>query len=171
MKYFKNIDDLNNALNIDSKHPLIDIQRYEDIIHKIPLKTDTIVYGFYKISFVKNFNGFMQFGKTKFTGKNGILYFITPGEKYSCTSTSQWEGYQILIHEDIFKNYLTGKNINIYNFFSYDVNESLLLTNEEENTICFLMQEAWNELNGQKDDFSIPIVLSYISTLLNMSEA
>ena len=49
MKYFENINDLNDALKINSKHPLIDIQRYEDIIHKIPLKTDPIIYGFYKI--------------------------------------------------------------------------------------------------------------------------
>ncbi len=32
------------------------------------------------------------------------------------------------------------------------------------------MSESWDELNYKKDDFSIPIVLSYISILLNTSE-
>ena len=32
MKYFENINDLNEYYNVDSKHPLIDIRRYADII-------------------------------------------------------------------------------------------------------------------------------------------
>ncbi len=170
MNFFENINDLNKYFKIESQHSLIDIRRYEDIIPLIPMKIDPVISGFYKISFVQNFNGFMQFGTTKFSGTNGILYFVTPGQKYSCTSTKPWNGYQILIHPDIFKNHLTEKNIDAYNFFSYDVNESLLLTKDEENTVSFLMNEAWNELNNKKDDFSMPIILSYISILLNTSE-
>ena len=170
MKYFENISNVNEYLKIDSKHPLIDIRRYADIMPLIPMKSESIIFGFYKISFVRNFNGFMQFGEKKLTGKNGVLYFVAPEQEYSCTSTVPWEGYQILIHPDIFKDYLTGKNIDAYNFFSYDVNESLLLTEEEENTVSVLMNEAWNEFNNMNDDFSIPIILSYISTLLNTSE-
>ena len=62
------------------------------------------------------------------------------------------------------------KNINSYNFFSYDVNESLLLTEEEEKNLSFLMNKAWDELNNKNDNFSIQITLSYISLLLNISE-
>jgi len=170
MKFFENINNLNEYFNIESRHPLIDIRRFEDLRSLIPMKTEPTVYGFYKISFIQNFNVFMKQGKTKFNGKNGILYFVTPGQKYSCTSTVPWEGYQILIHPDIFKKHLTEKNINAYSFFSYDVNESLLLTKEEENTASFLMNESWDELNNKNDNFSIPIVLSYISILLNTSE-
>jgi AraC family transcriptional regulator, transcriptional activator of pobA len=170
MKFFKTINNLNEYFNIESRHPLIDIRRYSDIIPLIPKKIEHPVFGFYKISFIQNFDGFMQYGESKFNGTNGILYFVTLGQKYSCTSTKPWDGYQILIHPDIFKNHLTEKNIEAYNFFSYDVNESLLLTQEEENTISFLMNESWNELNNKNDDFSIPIILSYISILLNTSE-
>jgi len=170
MKYFENINDLTEYYKVNLKHPLIDIRRYADIIPLIPIKIEPVILGFYKIAFIKNFNGYMEYGKTKFSGTNGVLYFVEPGQTYSCTSTEPWEGYQILVHPDIYKNYLSEKNINTYNFFSYDVNESLLLTEEEENTISFLMNQAWNELNNKKDDFSIPIVLSFISTLLNISE-
>jgi len=133
----KNSNNLNEYLNIESRHPLIDIRRFEDIIPLIPMKSEQAIFGFYKISFIKNFIGFMQYGKTKFNGTNGVLYFVAPGQKYSCTSTEPWDGYQILIHPDIFNSHLTEKNITAYSFFSYDVNESLLL-NEEE-TINFLM--------------------------------
>jgi len=135
MKYFENINDVNDYYKVDSKHPLIDIRRYEDVIPSTPVKTEPVIFDFYKISFVKNFNGYMKYGNTKYTDSNGILYFLEPGQQYSCTSTKLWEGYQILVHPDIYKNHLSKQNINSYNFFSYDVNESLLLTDEEKNYI------------------------------------
>ena len=170
MKYFENIVDVNEYFEIKSKHPLIDIRRYSDIIPSTPNKFEPVIFDFYKISFVKNFNGYLQYGKTKFSGKNGVLYFVEPGQQYSCTSTKPWEGYQILIHPDIYKNYLSEKNINAFSFFSYDVNESLLLTEQEENTVSLLMSQALDEMENMKDDFSIPIILSYINTLLVTTE-
>jgi AraC-like DNA-binding protein len=50
------------------------------------------------------------------------------------------------------------------------VNESLLLNKEEELLVSNLMQMMWHEFHSQKDPFSIPIVLSHISTLLNLTD-
>ena len=83
MKYYETIKEINDHFKLDTKHPLIDIRKYSDIIAEMPLEINPFVCGFYKISFVKNFDGFMQFDKTKITGKNGILYFVAPGEKFS----------------------------------------------------------------------------------------
>ncbi len=170
MKHFSNIQKLTQFYNIDSKHPLIDIQKYEDAKRENIIKNEPIVFDFYKISFVNNFNGYIQIGDTKFEGKNGILHFIEPGQIYTCNSTNPWEGFQILIHPDIFKNYFSHKSINLYDFFSYNVNESLLLNKEEGILVNNIMQMAWNEFHNQKDKFSIPIILSHISTLLNLTE-
>ncbi len=170
MKHFKDIQNLSNFYNVDIKHPLIDIQKYEDAKSENLIKNEPISFDFYKISFVKNFNGFIQIGNTKFDGENGILHFVEPRQVYTCNSTSKWKGYQILIHPKIFNDYLSHKNINSYDFFSYEVNESLLLTKEEENLVNHLMEMAWNEFHNKKDTFSIPIILSYISTLLNLTE-
>ena len=170
MKYFENIIDVNDYFKIESKHPLIDIRRYSDIIPAIPNTIEPMIFDFYKISLITNFNGYLQYGKTKFTGGDGVLYFVEPGQQYSCNSTNLWDGFQILIHPDIYKKHLSEKSIQTYSFFSYDVNESLLLTREEEESVSYLMNEAWNEMNKLKDDFSIPIILSYIATLLNKSD-
>jgi AraC-like DNA-binding protein len=170
LKHFSNIQKLTQFYNIDSKHPLIDIQKYEDAKRENIIKNEPIVFDFYKISFVNNFNGYIQIGDTKFEGKNGILHFIEPGQIYTCNSTNPWEGFQILIHPDIFKNYFSHKSINLYDFFSYNVNESLLLNKEEGILVSNIMQMAWNEFHNQKDKFSIPIILSHISTLLNLTE-
>jgi hypothetical protein len=76
LKHFNKIQDLNNFYNIDIKHQLIDIQKYEDARKENIIKNEPIIFDFYKISFVKNFNGFIQIGNTKFEGKNGILHFL-----------------------------------------------------------------------------------------------
>lgn len=170
MKHFKNIQNLSRHYNADPRHPLIDIQKYEDIKDKAAIIREPIVFDFYKISFVKNFNGYIQIGEVKFEGDYGILHFIEPGQIYTCNSTNPWKGFEILIHPDIFKKHFSHKEINTYDFFSYEVNESLLLTEEEKVLIGNIMEMAWNEFYNGKDTFSIPIILSYISTLLNLTE-
>lgn len=170
MKHFKNIQNLKEYYDVALKHPLIDILRYEDTRSINYIKHEPISFDFYTISFVNNFNGYIQFGDTKFTGKNGVLYFIEPHQKYTCNSTNPWNGYHILIHPNIFKKYFSYKEIGTYDFFSYQANESLLLTEQEEQVVDNILSMAYNEFNKQNDDFSIPIILSYISTLLNLAD-
>jgi len=170
MKHFENIQNLSNYYDVDLKHPLIDIQKYEDANSESLIKNEPIIFDFYKISFVKNFNGYIQIGDTKFEGNNGILHFVEPGQTYTCNSTNPWKGFQLLIHPDIFKKHFSHKEINTYDFFSYEVNESLLLTEQEEKLVEGIMDMAYSEFNNEKDTFSIPIILSYIGTLLNLTE-
>jgi len=170
LKHFKNIQNIREFNNVDIKHPFIDILKYEESSNEKLIKNEPIIFDFYKISFVKNFNGFIQIGNTKFEGENGVLHFVEPKQVYTCNSTNPWKGFEILIHSDIFKKHFTHKKINTYDFFSYEVNETLLLTKEEEKLVSNLMEMAWSEFNNKKDNFSIPIILSYISTLLNLSE-
>ncbi|CAA6798429.1 MAG: Unknown protein [uncultured Aureispira sp.] len=170
MKHFKDIKSLSKIYDIDLKHSYIDIQKYEDVNRKKLIKNKPISFDFYKISFVKNFNGFIQIDNTKFDGENGVLHFVEPSQVYTCNSTNPWKGYQILIHADIFKEHFAHKKISTYDFFSYEVNETLLLIQEEENLVNNLMEMAWKEFNTKEDTFSVPIILSYISTLLNLTE-
>ncbi len=169
MKHFNDIQNLSDFYNVDLKHPLINIIKYEEAKSDNVIKNVPISFDFYKISFVKNFNGFIQIGNTIFKGDNGVLHFVEPKQVYTCNSTNPWKGYEILIHPDIFNQYFTHKKIDAYDFFSYEANETLLLTKEEKKVVNNLMKMAWKEFNN-RDDFSIPIILSYISTLLNLSE-
>lgn len=169
MKHFKDIQNISEFYDVATKHTLINILNYEEVKSGKVIKNEPISFDFYKISFVKNFNGFIQIGNTKFDGDNGVLHFVEPGQVYTCNSTNAWKGYEILIHPNIFNKHFTHKKISTYDFFSYEVNETLLLTKEEKESVGNLLEMAWKEFNN-KDDFSIPIILSYISTLLNLSE-
>ena len=169
MKHFKDIQNISEFYDVATKHSLITILNYEEVKSGKIIKNEPISFDFYKISFVKNFNGFIQIGNTKFDGDNGVLHFVEPRQIYTCNSTNAWKGFEILIHPNIFNKHFTYKKISTYDFFSYEVNETLLLTKEEKESVGNLMEMAWKEFNN-KDDFSIPIILSYISTLLNLSE-
>jgi AraC-like DNA-binding protein len=168
--HFENINKVSQYYGVDSKHPLIDIQRYEDATEDCIIRNEEITFDFYTISFVRNFNGFIQIGDTKFSGNNGVLHFIEPKQVYTCNSTNPWNGYQVLIHPSIFKEHFSHKEIDTYDFFSYQVNESLLLTEEEKVIVENLLEMSWKEFHKKDDHFSIPIILSYLSTLLNLSE-
>ncbi len=170
MKHFKNIKNLRKYYGVGLKHPLVDILKYEEVNNDKIIKNEELSFDFYTISFVKNFNGYIQIGNTRFEGNNGILHFIEPKQLYTCNATNPWKGYQILIHPNIFKKQFSHKKIDTYDFFSYQVNESLLLNEQEKASVESILHLAWLEFNKQSDDFSIPIILSYISTLLNLSE-
>lgn len=169
MRHFDNIQNINEYYGVSLKHPLIDIRNYEEVNSEKIIKNEPISYDFYKISFVNNFNGYIQIGDTKFEGENGVLHFVEPKQIYTCNSTNPWKGYEILIHPNIFNKHFAHKKISTYDFFSYEVNETLLLTKEEKDAVGNIMEMAWKEFND-RDNFSIPIILSYISTLLNLSE-
>jgi AraC family transcriptional regulator, transcriptional activator of pobA len=169
LKHFKDIQNISEFYDVVLKHSLINILKYEEVNSGKIIKNEPISFDFYKISFVNNFNGFIQIGNTKFEGTNGVLHFVEPKQIYTCNSSNPWKGYEILIHPDIFNKHFTHKKISAYDFFSYEVNETLLLTEEEKQLVNNLMEMSWKEFNN-KDAFSISIILSYISTLLNLSE-
>ncbi len=169
MKNFRNINKFNHFLGFgDSKHPLIDIRTYSNACAN---NFDSIKFGFYKIGIKKNFKGFIEYGKTIYDSEKGIMYFIEPGQVLSWSSSEPWDGAHIFIDPDIFKSYPSfARIIKKCSFFSYETNEALFLTGEEEKIVNFLIKEAQNELNNKKDEFSINNLLSYITTLLNIIE-
>ncbi len=170
MKHFGNIQKLRNYYNVSAKHPLIDIIKYENVDNEKIIRNEELSFDFYTISFVRNFNGYIKIDNIKFEGRNGVLHFIEPGQQYICNATAPWKGYQVLIHPNIYKKHFAHKEIGTYDFFSYQVNESLLLTQEEEQLVENILSMAWNEFSAFNDDFSVSIILSYISTLLNITE-
>ena len=100
----------------------------------------------------------------------GALFFTAPEQKHACSSHVAWQGFQVLIHTDIYQSHLTDKNISAYTCFARDSNKPLLLTTQEAETALLLCQQAYEQLHNQADKFTTPMVLSYISILLNLCQ-
>ena len=159
------------------QHPLIAIINGIDNEVKAPPPQFRHRLCFYKISYRVHIGGLLPYGGTKFDFLEGGLFFAAPtqviGQDHAepdndpgCL-TGQ---LTLLIHPDFFIHYPIAQNIKNYNYFSYTVNEALLLSEQEKNTILTLFREIEHELNNRIDDFSQDIVISQLELLLNYAQ-
>jgi len=63
-----------------------------------------------------------------------------------------------------------AKKIKHYDFFNYSVKEALFLSKKEEVKIMNIIKDIEQEYQANMDNFSKPITISYIETLLSFSE-
>ncbi|RKO68302.1 AraC family transcriptional regulator [Sphingobacterium puteale] len=63
-----------------------------------------------------------------------------------------------------------AKNIKQYAFFDYSVNEALLLSEKEENTLNGIIENIRQEYHSNVDKFSKQIICSHVESLLGYSE-
>lgn len=62
------------------------------------------------------------------------------------------------------------KKIKQYEFFGYDVDEALFMSEKEENMITEIMQSIQQEYHSNIDKFSQNIIVAQIELLLNYCE-
>ena len=62
-----------------------------------------------------------------------------------------------------------AKTISNYNFFGYDVNEALFLSEKEEETLIGLFKGIEKEYQSGIDEFTQNIIISQIEVILNYS--
>jgi AraC-like DNA-binding protein len=97
--------------------------------------------------------------------------FMEPGQIASTTQNenAQSDGWLLVFHPDLIRNYSIGKNIKNYGFFSYAVNEALHLSESEEAMIEEIFKNIEKEYNHSIDQFSQDVMVSQIELLLNYS--
>ena len=75
-------------------------------------------------------------------------------------------GWLLIIHPDFFRGYALSQKIKTYDFFHYAVNESLILSDEEQNAIETIFGQIEKEANLPIDTFSQDVIISNIDLLL-----
>ncbi|MCC8410650.1 helix-turn-helix transcriptional regulator [Mucilaginibacter sp. UR6-1] len=128
------------------------------------------VLSFYKISYKPKVGGRLKYGQSYYDFDEGGLLFASPGQvigNNNNNDASVCSAYTLLIHPDFFLGYPLAKSIKQYGFFSYSINETLHLAEEEKNTIIEIFKMIETELKSRIDDFSQDVVISQIELLLN----
>lgn len=127
------------------------------------------VLSFYKISYKPRLNGKLKYGQSYYDFDEGGLLFASPGQVIGSNDNdaSVCSEYTLLIHPDFFLGYPLSKSIKQYGFFSYSINETLHLSEDEKATIIEVFKMIGNELSSRIDDFSQDVVISQIELLLN----
>lgn len=158
-------------------HPLISIVDYALIAAHKMSKTEPsmAVYGdYYSISKKRGLNGKMRYGQQSYDYDEGVMYFLAPGQVLNASPRPNKDenpsGWILLIHPDFLWGTSLANRIRNYDFFDYEANEALFLSEREELIINQIIKNIEEEYCQNIDQYSQSIIVSQIETMLQYSE-
>ena len=154
-------------------HPLVSLVNYADVSYQSENDEITMVAPYYSVAMKRGVNG-MRYGQQPYDFDEGVMAFVSPGQVITVpTRYPEGErptGWLLFIHPDFLWNTPLAKKIKEYQFFGYQVNEALFLSDKEEQAMLQIMQNIDEEYHANIDQFSQNIIISQIELLLNYSE-
>lgn len=128
-----------------------------------------IVLNFYNISIKRNFQGHINYGRRYYDFDKGTMTFVAPNQVISCDNDEERsrDGWSLMFHPDLIRNYPLNKTIKNYGFFSYDVHEALHISEEEDLFVENLALNIEKEYRSRIDNYSANVIVSTLELLLN----
>jgi len=175
---FKSLSEAMSATGFPPpQHPLIAlVNGIDNELEGTPPQHSQML-SFYKISYRMNIGGTIPYGRTQFDYLEGGLFFAAPTQILGSDEPQETpapgclnDQFILLIHPDFLLNYPLAQKIRQYNYFSYTVNEALLLSDKEKKIILSLFRNIEDELSNRLDEISQDIVVSQLELLLNYAE-
>lgn len=116
----------------------------------------------------------LKYGQQPYDFNEGVMSFVSPGQVTSLTVEKDVEvkqsGWYLIFHPDFLWNTPLANTIKRYEFWDYAVNESLFLSEKEEDIIINIVQNIHRETHANIDKFSKQIIISQLEGLLNYAE-
>ena len=166
----QSIGELHQLLELPKpKYPLISVIDFSKIKCYDDQKLEAVTYGFYCIAIKHNFKGKMRYGQQYYDFDEGIMSFFAPNQVVITEIRDDWDldGLWLVIQPDFLLGFPLVKDIKKFGFFSYEVNEALHLSEDEESTINELLMTITKESEVPTDSFSQQIIIKQIELLLN----
>ena len=170
IKKINSIKELHSFMGLPSAlNPLITIIDHSSTANYKQEANEKLLLDFYNISIKRSFKGKLKYGKNHYDFDDGTMSFIAPNQIISVDSEEDRnnDGWSLLFHPDLIRQYPLNKAIKNYGFFSYSVNEALHLSEEEEKTIEVIVQNIQKEINSRLDNFSQDVIVSNLELLLS----
>lgn len=168
MMHFKTIGDLHRHNGYPPPdNPMLSLLRCTQVCD-----FSTVYSGdFYMISFKKMKSGEFVYGKTKYDGESGSMYFTKPRQAVGLRNIElEEDGFSIYFHEDYLNGHPLHSEIKKYHYFDYEANEALHLSPKEEQIIWELYNKISTEYNNNQDEYSKDIMLGHIDSILKYSQ-
>jgi len=115
----------------------------------------------------------IDYGRNSYDFDGGVLIFTAPKQVITVKkpqALNEVKGWMLYFHPDLIRNSSLGSKIDSYNFFNYEVNEALHLSENEQNTLNQIVQLIRDEINERIDNHSQQVLVSNIELLLNYSK-
>jgi len=156
------------------QHPLVSVINFDDIKRTNIATFSSITYGFYSIALKQVFNGKMKYGQQDYDFDEGVLAFIAPNQMLRIEVEEDQKynhsGWLLIFHPDFLWNTPLAKTLKHYDYFGYELNEALHLSEKEETMLKNIMHNINQEYNSNIDPFSQDVIISQLALLLTYSE-
>ena len=178
MVHYKTITEWFQAWQLPKpEHPLISVIRVDVARMMRSGNTLTSFCDFFCIA-IKRVSGVedlkLKYGQQPYDFNEGIMSFVSPGQVTNLTVEKDVEvkqsGWYLIVHPDFLWNTPLANTIKKYEFWDYAVNESLFLSEKEEEIIISIVQNIHRETHANIDKFSKQIIISQLESVLNYAE-
>lgn len=172
---FDTVSQYNVLNNHETLHPLVSIIDFSKANPRSwgGEKNVRINYGLYCI-FLKDVKcGDLKYGRNYYDYQEGTLVFVAPGQVMEIENDGnvyQPKGYALVFHPDLVHGTSLAKSIHEYNFFSYNANEALHLSERERQIVMDCFSKIEFELQQNIDKHSKKLIASNIELFLNYCE-
>jgi AraC-like DNA-binding protein len=169
---FDTVTDYNALNNHETLHPLVSVIDFSKANPRSwdGEKSVRINYGLYCI-FLKDVKGCdLRYGQNYYDYQEGTLVFVAPGQLMVVETDGQVyqpKGHALVFHPDLIRGTSLGRIIHEYNFFSYNANEALHLSERERQVVLDCFSKIEFELQQSIDKHSKKLIASNIELFLN----
>jgi AraC-like DNA-binding protein len=165
--HIETIHDLHRMLGFEKpKHPMISFIDFKQLPDWDSSADHKISHGYYCIVNKKAKGGFI-YGQSKFDFKEGSMIFTAPNQVVSYNEDFEiLEGWGLYFHPDLLLDSPLAKNINNFNFFNYNLNEALHISEIEKKNIEDCVNKITHEYSNNIDKHSQELILHNLELLL-----
>ena len=164
-----NVDHYNSLYGLETLHPLVsvvDLTKATKSVNHIQM-----TYGLYALFLKGAKNCDIKYGRQHYDYQEGTVVCMAPGQVIGIDNRKQTpirtKSIGLLFHPDLIRGTSLGQNIKHYNFFSYEVNEALHLSEQEREIVTDCIHKIQIELEHAIDKHSKQLIVRNIELLLD----
>lgn len=161
------VDQYNRLYGLETLHPLVSVVNLNEATRAVG--TIRLNYGVYALYLKLEKACDIKYGRQKYDYEEGTIVCFAPGQTAETTPTVgriRTNAYGIIFHPDLLRGTSLNKTIKNYTFFSYEVNEALHVSEEEQTIILDCLRIIRKELEHDIDKHSKTLIATYIELLL-----
>jgi len=163
------VADYNKLVGVETKHPLV------SVIDLSKTKSSNqnyshLNFGIYAVFYKESVCGQLIYGRNSYDYQEGTLVFISPGQVVKITNNSpdsERKGWVLLFHPDLIHGTSMARSLSEYNFFSYESNEALHISESEREIFFDCLAKVSNEIDQRLDKYSKRFIVNNIQLLLD----
>ncbi|PWK27674.1 helix-turn-helix protein [Arcicella aurantiaca] len=166
MIIYDTIKHYSQTFNNTTLHPLIN---FVDLGKSDPIAKTKAKMNIYAIIIKETKCGELRYGNKYYDYEEGTIVFFAPGQIITHEPEGEIHqpyGKALVFHPDLIKGTSLGKSIHDYTFFSYQVNESLHVSEREKEVILNCFENIATEINQNIDKHSKKLIIANLELLL-----